>query len=491
MEMIFSDWATTVGLREMSTHQTVDLRMTLLVRCPYFFSSDSPDPAGGNNYDHILRCETLGEILANPMWQKVSPEQDFKNPEAAVAPVSFRGQGSQVQALGSWDYTSDEDALIFGWVLTEATDGDPLDENVVCSARYNRLVFITSKEGPPVRSTTFTYETEGTERSHLFAFDLTDVDEKNRVRAWIGSPVLKMPPMKWESARSVHVWMDPTRTNYISNPSFQISAGGLTGWRSNAKNGIESIVGGRFRGLTSDLKCGKVGLYAGDPDLVVESNPFPTQNREGWTSQISIWIEHPNVEVRAGILLMPNDGNVDPGHLLYLNSGWRRLTAQTWFDIRNALPQVDGFKEGVLRLEARLIEGSDSAEVRLDDAIVEPNISNKGFFDGAYGMGFSTDFRWVNGSDDANASFSTFYNNRDAVQQFLFGTWIQIRDSVSMEETTAWSKGVAEEWVPEGVRVIDHWDDVSLKRTHSWMQDVPLPAYDYPDKSVVFDLENS
>jgi hypothetical protein len=490
MEMLFSDWAATTGLAGMAGN--VDLRLTLLVRCPFFYGPDSPDPAHLDDFTHITSCDTMRELFANPMWQTVSPEQNFDDPIHSITTCNFNVVDTVVTVTGTWTYVSDEDALIFGWVLTVpsvSAESSPLDEEIVCVARYNRLVFITGTDGPPRRGTEFTYDIDSDSRKYLFSYDLTDIDaDTGRLHAWVGSPVLKIPPMKWESARAVHVWLDPTRTNYISNPSFRTSSRGRVGWRTNARGGWRSIPGGRLRGITTDLWCGQAGFLYTDPDLVLESIPFPTQNREGWTSQISVWIDIPDVEVRAGILLLPDNGNIAPENLLYLHSGWRKISAQSWASVRAALPQVDGFKEGVFRMEAHLPEGAQAAEVRFDDAIVEPNISNKGFFDGGFGMGFTSDFNWVNGPESENASFSTFYNNRKVVNEFLFGTWINSRDPITFEEETIWSRGMVEEWVPEGVKVIGHWDDVSLKRTHSWMQDVHLPAYDYPDKSVVFEL---
>ena len=96
------------------------------------------------------------------------------------------------------------------------------------------------------------------------------------------------------------------------------------------------------------------------------------------------------------------------------------------------------------------------------------------------------DYSWY--GDDygifGNQSFSLFYNNRAMLDNLMFTYLTQHAPG----EPDVIIRGEAFNWVPEGVNVVPHWDDVFSTRVHSWMEDVVIPPKDFTNKNVVTTL---
>ena len=197
------------------------------------------------------------------------------------------------------------------------------------------------------------------------------------------------------------------------------------------------------------------GKMTGTAPVIMESNSFPMnlplKKEEGWTIQA----------------LIRSDGEVKVGLLSWEPSFF--ATATDWGPVEESWHPNDGYiamrtirqvgdvTVGMLRLE------SNGTYLEVDQVCVEPGMfpANKvdwPYFDGSNLFSLPGSFSWYG---NPHASYSCFYNNRQAVMGRLFQWGLDPEDQgpggvITDEETIKW--GMVYQWVPAGTPVQEHFD---------------------------------
>ena len=471
MQVIYNDWAKshtnleTVGLG--LTHTSLDL--TIFIRSPLFEEAYEVTEGVGFDSDHMAyvtdSAVKISDILAMEGWQEATNTGDTTISLTATTTAS--GVKSINYGGNDWSYEGDP---IFATAFAIST---PTGGNVLAIFRPENPVLLWGESGSDVTSTIG--EPNGTILSYLENAGINDSSSPA-----LGNISVSVPVASWESARAAHVWMDPQRINLVVNSSFETTSN--FGWRANTAaitGAMTNIDGGLGRG--GRVKCLEV---SGTGTKIVESLPFPTRFDNRWWSVEAALAGQGTV--RLGILFWEEDG--DPNGLFLRRSEPFQITAAD----PTGSPSRDDFRQiGVLipNLEEKGIEAQlriefvpDSATNKLwvDDCLVEPNEAQLGYFDGDWTAGQKGDYRWYGKAEDQTAlshkSFSIFYNNRNNLRRQLFGYF---------KADGSYHKGTADEFVPEGVSVIPHWDDIYSAKTQSWFEDVYIPIQDHSDSTVV------
>lgn len=257
--------------------------------------------------------------------------------------------------------------------------------------------------------------------------------------------VLRGPPLEFQSAKVVHVWLYPQRINMIANPSFEMAT---NFWR--ASGAIATANTQRPYGSGSFY-----GRFTGTSPIKAESNTFPLQiarrSEQAWTIQL---LARSDGEIKVGLVTWEADflrTYVDwgpDGEEWKPNDGWMAI---------RSVRRIGDVATGMLRLEC------NGTFLNIDQVCVEPGmLSANGddwpYFDGSSYYETEGDYSWYG---VAHESYSCWYNHRSAVMGRLFSWEIVPEDQrpsgiITDEEVIA--QGLVYQWVPAGVLVTPHYD---------------------------------
>ena len=301
------------------------------------------------------------------------------------------------------------------------------------------------------------------------------VDQYNPV---LGSPGIVSSGLPWEDSLIAHVWVSPQRINFAVNPSFESTTGTMFGWRSNTT--MTRVAGGVTTPLRNLLEgsgyCAKLNAL-GD-DIVLESLSIPSQGATPWWSVEAAVAG--NGQVRIGMLFWPPAMTEDTP--VYVTSGWIDISTTAaisvpvdsgmFRQIKALIPNPETYHEAQFRLEF-----NGSGAVYVDNVLVDHNEAQLGYFDGNWEMGMPGDYSWY-GEDNPTPhnSYSLFYNNRSALDSYLFSTLAPGVNPPSYHSRS---------WVPEGASVNIHWDNLQVGTTPTWGDTVYRPIVDFANKSEV------
>lgn len=252
---------------------------------------------------------------------------------------------------------------------------------------------------------------------------------------------------RWESSHAHHLWLEPQRTNFAANPSFtNVNGNVVSHWRTN---GSLSLVGG----------AGK--LTSASTGTVLESNFFP---RVGEWLSISFSARtdpasSATVDIEYGVVLF------DASHTkaTWLKAASATVGPSATYIRLTGLVNVPDTAQMCFRLKVT----SGSADLYLDDVLLDPHESQYTYFDGNSNHGLPGDFRWVGGVDYANKHFSCWYNNYTNTRNRLMGDYDTDDD--------LYKPGLVEDWAPQGANVVAHWDAVTSFTPLNWMGDAFYP----------------
>ena len=483
MQSIFTTWAetnlpsdTTPGNFDLDydTNGNIPLDLTVFVRSPNFLDIDQSLP---DFEAHIKSISTLTELLATPGWQE------------AVGGGAGETMSVPITSIGSAGNISYADYSVTPFQISQKVDpifatafALSMDDNLICVFRPDTPVFLPGDENISTIECSSVAGVNGG-IGYWFAWQDTDT-ENNSSEPAIGPISIAIPTANWEPARASHVWMAPQRVNLVVNPSFEVSqvpghedigsepetkTGGI-GFRYNTGTTGTRVLGGMGRNPRE--YC--LQLEGGDTK-VVESSLFPTKfGNEWWSVEAGVC---GSGTVSLGIVFW--DATMDPDQSILVESGPIPFnsadtsgsfdpTAENFITVKALLKSPDAFHEGMFRLT---FKGS-TEDVYIDDLLVDPNEAQLGYFDGDWSYGQNGDFDWYGGGSlSGHSTFSVFYNNRKNLTKQLFGHY-----EIDKYGDEVYIKGIAEEWVPEGVTVIPHWDDIYAVQTPTWFQDVYIPT---------------
>lgn len=503
MSYLFPDWLTTddpdtpLDLDGLINDSGTRLKLTILVKNPTFAGAGDveSDAPGTTTVDHITSVETLTELLENPAWQSVDHplwhdqewHDDAEDTDDAVALDYFTqeaprvGQWRVVRTTGGeigstfYYWPKSRPCIATGYILSLVTEAPFADFN-------DRILMIFRTERPLYLSG----ESEdlstqiGAESGWLTYSERTGVNNSLGWNIAPGDPGVTMPTLDWEPSRSVHVWIDPQRINYIMDPSFRYET--AVGWRTNATFGHVDAGGGIVRDGVSE--CAHL---TGESPIVLESNLFPTNSiHQTWC--VSAEVSGVG-RFRVGIVFF--QATMADSEAMYVCTPWERFGSGShhqsdFHRIYASLPTPETVKEGLVRIE---FEGT---ECWIDEVLAAPEDGPGTYFDAQWPMGQPGDYTWYGveeNSEFANQSYSLFYNNRKSLDSMMFGFTTVQGPSPNHNEVVV--RGEASKWVPEGVNIVPHWDDVFSERVHTWMDDVLVPPKDYVHKDVVTNLSHS
>lgn len=295
----------------------------------------------------------------------------------------------------------------------------------------------------------------------------------------VGQLLLDVADPIWESAHAHHLWIQPQRTNFIANPSFERTGGvywrvgrtsgtatvGSTGTTGNPA-GVDQVLGNNY--VSSRYRCGNIQGSTGSGRVILESNMFPKVN--DWYS-LSFYVSGLTGDFYYGLVV------TDPSY-----SGYSYL--------RNRVPlaladgsSTSGFKkvEALVQIPDDVQDIFFRAEFTgtqfwLDDVLVDPHEGQYDYFDGESDDGLPGDFRWMGGSTFKDKHFSVWYNNYNNTRGRLIGDY-DTNDNL-------YKPGLVEDSVPTGASVIVHWDAVSPVTPINWKGDAFYPISDVNGTSV-------
>jgi hypothetical protein len=212
--------------------------------------------------------------------------------------------------------------------------------------------------------------------------------------------------------------------------------------------------------------------------MVLESNYFPTNfDTEIWSVSAQVsgagnW--------RIGIVFF--QPSMAESEAIYLHTDWITVpvgataasaSESSFHKLTQSFQTPDSTKEGLVRIE---YEGA-ATQCWVDEVMAAPEDGPGTYFDASWPYGQPGDYSWygIGSGNFANQSYSLFYNNRANLKNLIFG---YIEDD-PLDHQPARYNGEAQKWVPEGVNIVPHWDDVFSTRVHTWMDDVIVPPKDY------------
>lgn len=272
--------------------------------------------------------------------------------------------------------------------------------------------------------------------------------------------ILKAPPATFEAARTQHLWIYPQRVNYIANPSFEFDT---EFWRTNGTIALS--------GDTPGGSGVSAGLITGTPNLVLESNIFPLnyghRRESGWTVQLTAKGAKGKT-IRVGLISWDStfrNTSTNWGREKYttpdLTNPGTSITRGGWplgegYTHIKAVRECGDVAFGMLRIE------TDSNVLYLDQVCVEsgrlpPSQEDWPYFDGSTRFGAINDFTWYGGPTREHASYSCWYNNRDATFGRLFAWNVEPPTGILTDQDLE-KQGLAYQWVPAGTPVYGHLD---------------------------------
>lgn len=304
---------------------------------------------------------------------------------------------------------------------------------------------------------------------YIFSAKITD-----GVITTTGSGSLLLLPAlpDWESSHAHHLWLEPQRTNFIANPSFEDN--GPYGWRSN--DVLATVLGGS--GGPDRPYCGHVS--GSETVKILESNYFPGTDSGAFSIHFSFCADVA-CTLRYGLVSFGNSYTT----ATFLRSGEIKVPAGTAViegedTVRRGFTHVTGLvpvspfaNEFCFRVEVTGCDDFWIDNVLVDPTIVDTNASQRGqivYFDGNSTDGLPDDFRWMGGSSYENRHFSVWYNNYYNTRQRLMGDYDTTDD--------AYKPGLVEEWSPSGSNIIDHWDSVTSFTPLNWIGNAFYPLSD-------------
>jgi hypothetical protein len=289
---------------------------------------------------------------------------------------------------------------------------------------------------------------------------------------------------RWESSHAQHLWIEPQRTNFVANPSFEgpLVADKPFGWRTNDAAQLSKVLGGRGPGIY----CGKLDIDAGEP-AIIESNYFPVVGN--WASVSFLIRSSVDATVTYGIVgfdgayqfpIMPSTLS---STLTATPLGVGEEAASTGFYTITGLFQVpDGSVDLCLRIKVTS-DADEAWNVWIDNVLVDPHEGQYTYFDGNSTEGLPGDFRWMGGSAYADQHFSMWYNNYQLAKTRLMGGY-DANDE-------AYKPGMVEEWAPTGANIVAHWDAVTAYTPRNWEGNAFYPISDVSQAGVTIFLETS
>lgn len=462
MQVIYNDWSKVhanlenVGLGE--THDELDL--TVFVRSPPF-EGEVPGEPESDYMSYVTDASVvIDDVKAMEMWQE-APNSGTST--VTLGATTTTSPTKNIVYSGN-DWTYEGDPIFASAFAVSTTSG-----NILFFFRPDTPVLLWGDGEDDITSSVGILPGGGTILSYLETAVLGAASPQ------IGEVSVAVPTASWEAARAAHVWMDPQRVNTIVNSSFEVDD---FGWRSN--DTMSFISGGIGRG--GRAQCLEVS--GTESTKIVESLPFPTtMGNRYWSVEAYVAGQG---EVRLGLLFWDQSG--DPSYLHLRRSAAFPVTAGdptgsvSRDDFRQISVLIPNQAEVTMEAQLRIEFEGDSANNKLwvDDCIVEPNEARLGYFDGEWDVGQRGDYSWYGKPADqttlAHKSFSVFYNNRVNLNRQLFGYY---------EDDGTYHKGTADDFAPEGVAVIPHWDDIYSIKKQSWMEDIYVPVQDHTDDSVV------
>lgn len=413
--------------------QSATVRFSFFVRSSGFLSGVYE----GNDY-MISLSETVEDLLAQPGWQA-----------AAIRTVTGSTSSETVDGVTTITLNEMVDVVAFPTYVAAVSMSlvgtyDGVTDPLIAVYRPDEPILFGGSAARPA------HILQNHTESLQWLFTVTSGEVS------LSNIEVAVPVIGWESAHAVHLWMDPARTNYVANPSFESlgNGGRLFGWRTNATLSRTGSAGQRVGSLTG-----------GSGTRIIESNVFPAANERGFWS-VQAKVAGPGT-YRIGILYwLPG---MDPADCFFLST--THVSESDGFNTVKAMflaPEEAWV--GQFRLEYTPPSDVPFTACRVDDVLVEPNEAQDDYFDGSTLLGQPGDTNWY-GHDALlpieveHRSFSTFYPDRVKSTQYLFRSP---------------TEGAAHNYVPETNQIIPHWDDVYYFRIRSWTQKVRIPVVDFP-----------
>ena len=457
MQTIFTDSAT--DHTYVSALFPEDLRLTPFVRSARFFDVEPDDDP--NYMDYITTGGVAGRgisitNLKNHIgWQAGTDSATI----VSYTDTTTVGDRQEVRAASPWLY-----------------QGDPIFATAfaVWSNTTNEVLMVFRPERPLLIWGDANNQTS-ISTDILFSY-LTTQDPVTLTSApVVGDISVSVPVVSWESARAAHVWMDPQRVNFIANSSGEVAD---WGWRSN-DTVTSAVTGGVNR--SPRTKC--ISVTGSQSTKILESLPFPVADHVGDWWSVEAFVAGSGT-VKLGLLFW--DESKDENYLTLHRSTEFTLSAGSNPDPTNSgnfeqisvlIPNLgENVTEAQFRLE---FTGTTSTEqVYVDDVIVEANEARLGYFDGEWDIGQNGDYAWYALDQGAypHKTYSVWYNNKTNLHKQLFGY---------TDVDGIFQKGSADRFVPEGVSVIPHYDDIFDTKTQTWYEDIYVPIEDFATKTVV------
>lgn len=285
----------------------------------------------------------------------------------------------------------------------------------------------------------------------------------------IGYSYLKLAIPEWESPHTQHVWIQPQRTNFIINPSFENLSKGKYGWSTG-------VVGTGAASLTSvtggvDSIRTKCGYVSTSPDFsgiaVLESNLFPSVSP--WYS-VSFHISSTSAsDINFGLVAHDYSGTSNTFIVAAEKTISGGGSATSGFVQMYALVKgINDTKHYSLRIE------STGGEFWVDNMLVDPHEGQYEYFDGNSINTIDGDYRWMGGT--SNSHFSLWYNNFKNSKARLVGNYD--------DADNTYKGSLYQEWSPAGASVVTHWDAVTSFTPLNWVGDAFYPVKDASNTAI-------
>lgn len=280
----------------------------------------------------------------------------------------------------------------------------------------------------------------------------------SRVDVFEGNTILLPADPIWESAHAHHLWLEPQRTNFAVNPSFE--NGQVNGWRLSSSASISAVAGG-----VSSF-CGEISPGGVPP--VLESNLFPVtgewlsirfsvRSDSAATLTFGVVTFDSTYTVKSFITADPVTLSEEPRSV----SEASVLSSAGFVTVRALVRIPAGAVEACLR-----IESDGDGVLWIDNVLLDPHEGQYEYFDGDSETGLTGDYRWMGGV--ASEHFSLWYNNYLNTRYRLMGDY-DTNDNL-------YKPGLVEEWAPTGANIIGHWDAVTSFTPLNWVGDAFYPV---------------
>ena len=396
------------------------VKLVLFREAPNFEANDS----------RYIGKTTVAQLLAMPGWLPVTPGGP---PLATTITVGVRDEGKS------------------NYVVFSSFPFNNLAPSEVKAAAFlrpdNTLIFVTNtpfagemrvvQNGDAI--TASPDSTLGAV-SNRWMFNWADAPQAGGTIVTIseGPLLLSLGPPAFEPSHTQHVWLYPQRANMIANPSFELASPPTGYWTTNGTASRvpltnPPIAAGRFAGRFQ---------YGGI--VVAESNLFPTMREERWTIQ---FMARGVGNVKVGLVWWDDDfeeAAVDWG-----KETWQ-LDPNTFVHIAVCRTPVQTY-QALLRIEC------DGGDITIDQVLCEKGyLKDWPYFDGDTDYGAREDFTWYGGEVRQGASYSFWYNHKQAVFGRMFAR--QISDTTLITDEVMAKQGICYEWVPAGTVVTPHMD---------------------------------